>query len=394
MRKLLLLPVLFIFFAISAFAQSGRHTWAMGPLSWNDFQHKSAIDGKTSYLEYFMNIGRREVKGDKVNFSVPNIEAYTTPEYSWADTAYRSAQLLAYNQCLFDIVEMHRRIMTREISQKDMLDYDQFMAKCIHRLDEDLLRAEKETRCGSDTLALQLLQARVRVGLDTLVPFTPSRFEDGGWAWGVTIGAAAKAAIEEVSHFFSPGGGLDFNFDLSNKRHYFTWGTYIGWHRARTNIWDKPFFDELGVVPPQEGVYYYPDSSFEEPYLYMGDVATCLDMYLAYGYTVFNNNVHKITPFVGYGLEGYYFTDDENSYGPTIGSWHLGIDYNYLLTNNIDHGSLSFNPRYNATHNTTSVNCKLCATYNNFKKTVGTPQGFSINLQVNIGFSIGNTHYE
>lgn len=394
MKRICLLSIYCAILSISLFAQTNIHTWKMGPLTWNDFHHNTQINDKYSYLEYFIDIKSRDVKVGNVDYTLPALLAYTKPDYSWADTNFRTPQMLAYNQCLFDIIEIHRRKMEYEICSTGYFDMDEMMKKGVHRLDEDLTRIENETAQGQDTLALARWQAKAKDELDTLKPFTPTRFFDGNLWLGATLGLGFKGTTGSLSQYFTSGGGLAFNFDIISKRHYFTWGTYIGAAGCRQNIWNKKFFDELDAVPPAEGLFYYPDSSYEEPLIYKGELATVLDMYFAYGYTVFNNNVHKFTPFAGIGFEGYYVTPDEVSYGRTAFSWHFGLDYNWQYSNHIDHGSLSFDNTYNCTHDILSLNCKLYATYNNFRNTVGTPQGFSINLQVNIGLMGGNARYE
>lgn len=395
MKRYLLLTITCILFSLTAEAQSNRHTWKMGPLTWNDFHHNTAINEKTSYLEYFVDVTHREVNVGNIKYIIPTLEAYTCPDYSWADTSFRSPRLLAYNQCLFDLVEVHRRKLERELGQTNIWNRDEFMKKGIHRLDEDLVRAENDMKQGSDTAALSRWQIKVKHDLDSIAPFTPTRFEEGNFGLGATFGLGFKGIAGDLSKYFTNGGGMDFSFDIISKRHYFTWGTYIGWAGCKQNVWDKKFFDELGVTPPTEGRYHYPDGGSEEPLIYKGELATCLDMYWAYGYTVFNNNVHKITPFVGIGLEGFYTSDDDEvSYGRTAFSWHFGLDYNWQYSNTIDHGSFSLDQRYNCSHDVVAVNCKLYAAYDNFKTMVGMPKGFSINFQVNLGLWTGNAHYE
>lgn len=394
MKKICLLSICCILLSASAFAQSSIRTWKMGPLTWNDFHHNTKINNQTSYLEYFFNIKSRDVKVNNVSYTLPEVVAYTDPGYSWADTNYRTPQLLAYNQCLFDLIEVHRRKIELEIITSNLFDTDELMKKGIHRMDEDLMRAETEMAHGQDSLAISQWQAKVKQDLNNLTPFTPTRFEDGNFGLGASLGLGLKATTGSLSKYFTSGGGFVFNFDIMSKRHYFTWGTYIGAAGCRQNIWEKDFFDELGVVPPAEGRFYYSNGAYEEPLIYKGETATVLDMYWAYGFSVLNNNVHKFTPFVGIGMEGYYVMPDDISYGPTAFSWHFGLDYNWQYSNHIDHGSFSFDNQYNCTHDVLSLNCKLYATYNNFRNTVGTPQGFSINLQINFALMGGNAHYE
>lgn len=373
----------------------------MGPLTWNDFHENTAIEDKYSYLEYFMDIKRRIVNVNGINYSLPSVVAYTHADYSWADPSYRTPQMLSFNQCLFDLIEVHRRKIENELCKGSMLESDELMKKGIRRLDEDLTRAEKEMSNGKDSAAIARWQEKVKCALDSIQPYTPTRFDEGGVGLGASIGIGTKVLTGDLAKFFSSGAGMNFNFDFTVGRSYFTWGTYIGAASCRHNIWEKKYFEKQGIALtdlPEAGRYYYnpekPEDGFEEPLIYKGELATVLDMYWGYGYTVYNNHIHKLTPFGGIGFEGYYVTPDDESYGCTAFSWHLGLDYNWMYRHSVDQGSFSFDPRWNATHDAVSVNCKLYATYNHFRNTVGTPQGFSINLQVSIGLFGGSAHME
>lgn len=395
MKKQHLLAAIFGLLAFSANAQSGVHTWKMGPLTWNDFHHNTAIYDKTSYLEYFLTIDSREVKVDNIKYRIPALKAFTTHEYSWADTNFRTPQLLAYNQCMFDLVELHRRKIERDIINTNLWEEEQAMTKGRNRLDEDLLRVEADTRYGNNLEALEKWQARVKTELDSVKEFTPTRFVDGKYAFGASIGLGSKILVGDISKHFGTSFGLDFNFDLCYRRSYFTWGTYIGWARAKQNIWESEYVAEFDTnFHPASNHYVNPLGEDVYPVIFKGELPTVFNMFLAYGYTVFNNNLHKITPFVGAGIESYSIEEDEVSYGPTIGAWLFGVDYNYQYRNSIDQGSFSFNPLYNATHDVACLNVKLFGAYDNFKNIVGAPKGLSINLQVNIGFYTGNAHYE
>ena len=65
MKRILTIVALAALLGGGAAAQTQSHTWAMGPLTWNDFQHKNTVNGHQSYIEYYMGIDhtRKEVGG-------------------------------------------------------------------------------------------------------------------------------------------------------------------------------------------------------------------------------------------------------------------------------------------------------------------------------------------
>lgn len=120
------------------------------------------------------------------------------------------------------------------------------------------------------------------------------------------------------------------------------------------------------------------------------------DFYLSYGYRIVNTNRFHLTLFVGYGML-CFSPDDLNAtttkVGINDGCPHLGIDFAYLLSNNVYYNTGLTN-YYNGVHNCTTLHAKLYAIYNRFNNVVGQPQGFSINLQVGIGLISVQTHAE
>ena len=125
----------------------------------------------------------------------------------------------------------------------------------------------------------------------------------------------------------------------------------------------------------------YNDLYREDPLITLGLFGYC-------GYSIVDNNKTRLTPFVGFGLLGYYYTpeDEGSSMGSGNGCFHFGIIYNHIFHNQVSFWGLN-NDYYNADHSKAYIDVRLYGTYNNFKSIVGAPQGFTLNLQV--GFAVG-----
>lgn len=373
MKKIIFTTVLCILFVGTANAQGYIHTWKMGSLSWNDFVHKSALNGKYSYLEYYMGIKDEPKEVDGITYFRPTVYAYTSAEYSWADTNYRSEALLQYNQCAFDLIEIYRRDLEATLCDATRYEEDQLMNNTMRRLEEDLQRLEIETDQGNNTTALSQWQNKIRHILDSTTTKTQFSHTDASFRWGMSLGLGFSAVGGDLHRHFGNGIGMGMNFDMGLKRHFIDLGMYIGGSHCRDTA--------LNV-----------HNEYDD--LYTGDELTVLNCYATYGYSVIDNNHIRLTPFVGWGLMGFYYTPDEgSSMGSGNGCVHFGVDFSHKFFNEVmrDRFSSSY---MNGNHEMFTLDVRLYGTYNNFRNIIGAPQGFTVNLQVGIGILGGQAHVD
>ena len=344
----------------------------MGPLTWNDFTPNTAIEKQVSHLEYYMGIDSKSKEVDGVHYSKPIAYAYTSPEYSWVDTNYLSEQLLQYNQCIFDMVEVYRRKLESKLQDSSIYTHGQLLDNTMRQLADDVRRIEIETQYGTDTAALHRWQNKIQTKLNESVSSTTYGFVDAPFNWGLSFDLGFHYTGGELHDFFSHGGGMSINMEMGYKRGLLGSGLYIGGNRCRK---DAPNVRNS-----------YNDLFIQDPLTDIGFYGYC-------GFSVVNNNKTRLTPFVGYGLIGYYYTPDDegSSMGSGNGCFHFGIIYNHIFSNNVNYWGLT-NEYYNAEHDKTYIDVRLYGTYNKFKSIVGAPQGFTLNLQVGIGINGGRTH--
>lgn len=369
MKRILTIVALAALLGGGAAAQTQSHTWAMGPLTWNDFQHKNTVNGHQSYLEYYMGIDhtRKEVGG--VVYVRPSAYGFVSPEYSWADTAYRTPALLRYNQAAFGLVEVYRRRLERRLANADFFaDEQQILDNTMRQLNEDMDRLEAETAQGGDSSALARWEREVERQLDSLRPDDAFRHTDAPFRWGMGVSCGFSGVGGQLHHYFGNGLGMGFYFDMGLKRHFLTLGFAFAGSRCRDTVFH--------VSNPNED-------------LWTGDRLAVLDLFAAYGFSVVDNARYRVTPFVGYGLVGYFFTPDGdgNSFGPSAGCVHAGVDFNMHFSNQVYRFPFNLD-KYNATHDLASLNVKVFGTYGRLGNVMGAPTGFTFNVQV--GFSILN----
>lgn len=353
-----------------AAGQTQTHNWQMGPLTWNDFQHKNAINGHYSYLEYYMGIDQQHKKVDGVLYVCPAAYAYVSPEYSWADTAHRTPTLLRYNQSAFGLVELYRRRLERRVSNADIsMDQQQVLDNTMRQLSEDIDRLEAETSQGSDSAALARWEGSIRHQLDSLAPLDIFSHTDAPYRWGMGIGAGFSGVGGGWHRHFSHGAGMGFTFDMGLGRHFLTLGMGFAGSHCR------------------DSAYHITDSSQD---LWTGDRLAVLDLYAAYGFAVVDNAKMRVTPYVGYGLVGFFYTPggDANSIGPSTGCLHAGVNFDFHFSNQVYKFPFSLGG-YNASHDLASYNVKVYGTYGRLGNIIGAPQGFTFNVQVGVSFLHG-----
>ena len=368
MKRILSIVMLSVLLGSAAMGQIQSHTWEMGPLTWNDFQHKTELNGHYSFLEYYMGIDQSRKKVDGVLYVMPSAYAFVSPEFSWADTAYRSPALLRYNQTAFGLMEVYRRRLERRIATADVfVNEQQVLDNTMRQLNEDIDRLESETRQGSDTTVLARWEREVAHQLDSLKPLDIYSHTDAPFRWGMEMSCGFSGVGGDWHHYFSNGLGLGFFFNMGVKRHFLTMGFSFAGSRCRDTV-------------------FHVSNANED--LWTGDRLAVLDLFAAYGFSVVDNAKMRLTPFVGYGLVGFFYTpDDASSIGPSAGCLHAGVDFDLHFSNQVY--KFPFNiAGYNATHDWASLNVKLYGTYGRLGNVVEAPTGFTFNVQV--GFSIMN----
>ncbi len=172
--------------------------------------------------EFYYQIGY-EVRPTSIG-SIPALDAFCLMfrNLSWVSETARSERTLAYNQVLFDLVEIYTRQMkARLIELVDQRNFKQ-QARQIEYLTNAELGAEvnrfrAETGGGDDRSALELWQQRVVQRLfatpDLVTTYRASRF-----GFGFFVAGGGTLPVGQVAQVLSPLGGLSVGIDLAFGR--------------------------------------------------------------------------------------------------------------------------------------------------------------------------------
>lgn len=177
----------------------------------------------------------------------------------------------------------------------------------------------------------------------------------------MNMGPGMKIMGGQLRDYFRPSGGMYMDFELGYWRNIFSMGFYVGGGKVKRDV-----------------VCVNSDND-----LFAGERLSVLDLNINYGFAVIDNPKIRLTPFVGYGLNGFYLnsnSESESSIGPTDGCWRAGLDFKYHLFNDADFSEKSGSQFLG------SVNAKVYMTFDKMRQIEGTPKGFTINVQLGVGF--------
>jgi len=379
MKRLFLL-VLTAYLILPLAAQENLRSWRKGPLTWNDFPTfaKDSTGVEHSYLEFFLDIQETAEEHDGVDYWVQSAVACMDRKKSWVDSSWRTDAELRYNQVIFDLAELYRRHMQIELDTGGTPDVGQYMQLLVADVDTFCLATE----FGADTAAVDLWYAFVREELAAAAAAVAeghaSKIEQivqaeyiTGQRFALGIGAGVKVPTGDLRRYFRTGGGFYMECEFGYGRQILGGGLFLGGSRCLDSLWHH-------TDPGQD--------------LWKNDNLTILDLKFDYGFAVVDNNLFRLTPFVGVGLLGYYYeepsdvTDETTFIGPSAFSIRAGVDVRYHFSTSV--------ATYRRSSELTQIAlfAKVYAEHARFGNYFGEPGGWTFNLA--IGLAIHETSRE
>lgn len=347
---------------------SVSRAWEKGPLTWSHFTPvDEGLGHEHSYLEYSLEIENRRNDIDGIIWPVKTAVARMYKLQSWVDSNHRTDAQLHYNQVLFNMVELYRRHLQVAIDTGGSARPDSVLAKIRDRLMRSLSYETghycRATRYGNDTAAVNRWDHAVRQRMDSITPLMVESHAPElvlpkyslPFVVGTNFGLGFKYFGGELTPLFAPSGGGYWDFELGYSRNILTLGMYAGGGRC------KP--DTLQATDNKNT-------------LYSTDNIGTLGLHADYGFAVVDSRSLRIMPFVGYGMQGFFYSDEdeESSGGPVEGCWRAGVDVKYHFSNEFT-ASRRVLEQYFA-----SVDAKVYVSRDRFNSIVGAPRGFTVNL--------------
>ncbi len=348
--------------------------WEKGPLTWKNFTSVGeSIGNEHSYIEFFLDIENRRQDIDGVTWPVMTAVAGMDKQLSWVDTNHRTPEELHYNQVLFNLVELYRRHLQVAIDTSDKSSPDSVFTKIKKEYMQYLTYEAnyycRSTRYGADTAAVNRWDYDVRLRMDSITPFMVEKHAPAfvlpnyslPYCVGTNIGGGFKYFGGGMQPLFAPSGGVYWDLELGYGRHILTLGMYLGGGRCK--------LDTLRAVEDKNT-------------LLGSDEILTMDLYANYGFAVVDSRSLRIMPFVGYGMQGLFYSDATNqtSGGPKEGCWRAGVDVKYHFTNEFTATRQKLEQYFG------SMDAKVYVSRDKFNNLVGAPRGYTINVA--LGFSL------
>ena len=156
--------------------------------------------------------------------SLPAIESFCLMfrNLSWVSETARNERTLAYNQVLFDLVEVHSRQMKAQLIALNVDKQFKPKAKQIEYLTNSELGAEvnrfrSETGGGDDLQALERWQQQIAKQLydtpDLVTTYRPARF-----GYGIFLGVGGALPVGELNQTINKPGGFVLGLDIAYRR--------------------------------------------------------------------------------------------------------------------------------------------------------------------------------
>ena len=286
----------------SASAQGRGRPWSRGLLDADEFGSMPASVGgrELSHLEYDLSYALGGHDDGAHTYIYCRSSALMYPTASWMLDGHRTDAEVAYNQALFDLVEIHSRHLQRQaLLMKKRSQFDQLLAGERLQLDREVALLQAATDYGRDSLTLERIRQKNRQWLNdhpTRRPvFAPKRY----W-WMIGMEAGIDLSTGFITQTVTPSiGSSGFVGGIGWNRH----GLYL---RVVT-----------ADVVSRDSMMTYDGTMGLEPLIRV-DASL-----LSYGYTVLDRASYSITPYVAYGVTDLtWYVGDCFTLG-VMGFWHF-----------------------------------------------------------------------
>lgn len=290
--------------ALAAFASPSTRQWDEGPLKWSDFKGNPAIKSTTSYFKGFLKTvtdieheGKTRFNSD-VRFATSAV-ALMDCNASYADSAYRTDQMLRYHQLQFDMLEIVRRRLQADLnSGMTGIEADNRVAYYQRIYNEQTSDLARATVNGSNDQRLQQYEYMTRKQLEEqLLPSVPE-VKPGDWQAGWFVGTGCLI----------PTGGIS---DLFN----YAWLFNIGLSGGYKNLILK-----ADISYGQPDIHNFTDYKFNpfnkttaegNRYQSLNKYTKLLSGSVSLGYRVIDVKRFAITPHIGGGWTNYAWNSGE-----------------------------------------------------------------------------------
>lgn len=287
----------------SLYAQTDKKSWADGKLTWEDFN-----EGPFPVFNYFLENKLVKTRYKDTLVIREKVICFIEKTRLRVNNDFKSEQGLRYFQVLFDLGELHRRAIQKEM---DNPSYSE--GQNMENLDDQfrLMRAEfeGESNFGNDLNAIEEWELRVSRMLSAAESDVIPKYQIYPIGVGMFAGGGAYSLSDGLKDQYTNGGLFSLGFDFNRNKSFLLWFLGIGGTTARVK----------SISPKAPWI--------ENQKLSITHTA------LSYGYAVWNNRVIRVVPHGGVGLLGFseQTGEDENGYSVIRAVPYFGLNVDFKL---------------------------------------------------------------
>ncbi|MBR5159958.1 MAG: hypothetical protein IKW84_10315 [Bacteroidaceae bacterium] len=256
--------------------------WNGQNVTWNDFQvrHIQTDTLKPSYISLDIEDELKVKWTGNTRFQYTDFTAYMYPTSSWYDPDKVTEWDLLSNNVLFDLVELHARMLQKEYNRSyDYVSRQQAKDHAWNEAQQRFREFELQTDYQRDTAALALFERNIQRELNMLPRTEPTLPPlDYRWHYGFQLGYWRMDPLKEARNDLSPINGFNFEFIAGHNRLEF--GITI--KSSSTDISQPAYFSD-------------------NDYVWRADEATLAINALNLGYRVYSGQYLRLVPFTNIG---------------------------------------------------------------------------------------------
>lgn len=257
--------------------------WDEGPITFKDIQILNGEWPKISEFECGIQWNAFEQIGRIGNTIVrgPSARTFMNPYASWAQQNYQTPDMLLYFQTGFDYMEICRRRAIKEFISTSNSGMEGIMNQYSYIANSFISQMKNGTNQGRDIEAVRYYSELVKSALSKTddVLFDDLKTEPRGFGLGVNIGVGSEFFLGDFASYLTPIFGLDLSFDFVYRRFSLFLDGLLGW-----------------------GGKYKKDIPLDGYQWEAGKNVTGGHIEASLGYTLFNSQTWRISPFVGVGV--------------------------------------------------------------------------------------------
>ncbi len=355
MRKFFIL-LAFMLFSFTVEGQDYRKYWADGKLTWEDFQGQYTQRRMTN-LAYMLTYQTNEKLIDNVLYQGLFSEAYINKALSFVHPNLQDANSLAYNQVIFNLLEISKRKLQKRLFNLETIFEAQTLLMDVQsELEKQILDFQEASFDGLQNKITNQWKARTEKELlDTRSFFKPD-YKKSNWTYGLYAGLDYGMYGDTYKDIFNNTLALAMGFEFSYKNLFLSLNMSLTNSKLNRDIQHNAF-----LIPE-------------------GDKSTISLLNTSLGYPLYETNKFRILPFVGYGITAFGEVADEGDKDEiTKGTTFFGLNFDFKNRKRVNFTPTIFNIREEGN---TYIRARIFISNSNFNPTL---KGYGIHIGIAYG---------